>query len=78
MVGVAQLGRALRCGRSGWEFKSPRSPIFMLGFLNRRISTHIGIIVILFFAFVAGWFMINQYIRFMEMRIEAVKIDLQK
>ncbi len=26
MVGVAQFGRALRCGRSGWEFKSPRSP----------------------------------------------------
>lgn len=42
MVIVAQLVRALGCGPSGWEFKSPRSPKF-------RNAHHLGIFVLKLF-----------------------------
>ncbi len=38
MVDVAQLGRALRCGRSGCRFKSGRPPnLYLVAYYKSRI-----------------------------------------
>ena len=71
---VAQLVRALGCGPSGCRFESGRAPKMILSILNKRISTTVGIIVILSAALFAGWLMIKEYKELMEMRVAPLEI----
>ena len=47
-------------------------------FLNRKVSTEIGIIVILLAAVFAGWVMLNQYKKLMEIKSNVIEVRMFK
>tara|TARA_Y100000310_G_C20675871_1_gene813002 strand:+ start:950 stop:1099 length:150 start_codon:yes stop_codon:yes gene_type:complete len=45
----------------------------MLGFLRKKISTQIGLVVIITIAIFAGWAMISQYAQLVETRFDSIQ-----
>ena len=72
MAIVAQLVRASRCGREGCRFESGQSPT-MLGFLNTRISTLAGIIVLLLICLGIGFAIVYQMNQIVSIRVNAIE-----
>jgi len=50
----------------------------LLDILNIKISTKVGIIVLLLIATLAGWIMIYQYKKFMDMRFTPLEVIMQE
>ena len=46
----------------------------MLGFLNRKISTPVGIIVLVSVATFVGWMIVQQYKNIIERRFEVIEL----
>ena len=71
MAVVAQLVRASRCGREGCRFEPGRSPI-MLDFFNTRVSTLVGIIILLLVTGAVGAMICYQMYQVMNIRYESI------
>ena len=48
----------------------------MLRFLRKKISTQIGLIVVIAIAIFAGWVMISQYSQLMENRFDSINKEI--
>ena len=71
--GRSSIGRALSCGLSGCRFKSGRSPINMLGFLNTKISFLAGVIVLLAVSGAVGAMIFYQMYQIMNIRYQPME-----
>ncbi len=47
----------------------------MLGVLNKKVSTPVGIIVLLLVASFVGWMILNEYRKVVETRYEMIEIS---